>query len=337
MKYSFVLPVYNREKLVKSALLSLINQNFSKAEFEIVVVDDNSVDASSSVVNEIINAYSDKVFIKYFKNDINLGVGQSRDRGVSEAKGEVIIQTEDDTYYPSEYLSIVDKEIVKLEKENVKWGTLIVLPRKSSNFIEGAIPKLVQFRRQAIDELTKQGKRKIIGGWIFKKSLYEKVGGYQDLKIGEDVDLVKRIKEKGYENLAIFSTYWSHCEPTSFVKFWSRMFKQGSCYKDFKLITGLKSSGKQKIFWLGNFIFLLALIVLIAYLLINYSYIKLLIIPIVLYLYCCLLITLNRELRFEAKYITISPYWPLIFLLPVYYGMEIFGILAGRIKVFCLI
>lgn len=332
MKYSFVLPVYNRENLVKSALLSLINQSFSKDDYEIIVVNDNSSDFSENVIKKIIAESNGVPSIKYVNNDKNFGVGYSRNRGVRESNGEIIIQTEDDASYPPNYLITIDKKILELEGRQEKWGTLIVLPRKSSNFDEGVIPKFVQFRRLAIDRLTKQGKRKIIGGWIFKKSVYNEVGGYRDIKIGEDIDLVKKIKECGYSNLAIFDTHWSHHEPTSFLILGKRMFRQGFYYKDLVKVSNLKLSFKQKLFWFVNFIiFCLAVLNIIDYIF-KLSLVGFIDAFFLLYFYTIFLIIINKELRMTARLIILSKYFYTILLLPIYYGVEIFGILVGRVR-----
>lgn len=77
---SIVMPVYNAEQFVAGAVQSLLGQSYG--DFELIVVDDGSVDQSL----EIISGFEDKR-IKVLKNDSNRGIVFSRNRGLAEIKG----------------------------------------------------------------------------------------------------------------------------------------------------------------------------------------------------------------------------------------------------------
>ena len=70
-KVSVVIPLYNREKYVRSAVDSILSQTFS--DFELLVIDDGSTDGSIAVVQ----SYSDPR-IRFVRNNTNLGVGNPR-------------------------------------------------------------------------------------------------------------------------------------------------------------------------------------------------------------------------------------------------------------------
>ena len=70
-KVSVVIPLYNREKYVRSAVDSILSQTFS--DFELLVIDDGSTDESIAVVQ----SYSDPR-IRFVRNNTNLGVGNPR-------------------------------------------------------------------------------------------------------------------------------------------------------------------------------------------------------------------------------------------------------------------
>ena len=80
---SVILPVYNREAFVAEAVQSILRQTYRN--FELIIIDDGSSDSSLEVVRNINDSR-----IKILKNDKNLGVSASRNRGIQEAKGEFI-------------------------------------------------------------------------------------------------------------------------------------------------------------------------------------------------------------------------------------------------------
>lgn len=80
---SVVIPVYNGEKTVGRAVHSALAQD---VEMEILVVDDCSADGTAKV----LEPFADRQQIRYIRNDKNLGVAETRNRGVSMARGEYV-------------------------------------------------------------------------------------------------------------------------------------------------------------------------------------------------------------------------------------------------------
>ena len=90
-KISFIASVYNKEKYLPSFILSIQNQLLK--EFEIILIDDCSIDKSIEVINEFKNR--DKR-IKLMKNKKNMGSLYTRYNGAIHAKGEYIIFVDSD-------------------------------------------------------------------------------------------------------------------------------------------------------------------------------------------------------------------------------------------------
>lgn len=76
--FSIIIPLYNKEKFIKRALDSILNQSFQ--EFEIIVVNDGSKDNSEEKVKEVSDPR-----IKII-NQVNAGVSAARNRGAEEAQ-----------------------------------------------------------------------------------------------------------------------------------------------------------------------------------------------------------------------------------------------------------
>ena len=93
-KISIVLPVYNGEKYLKTSIESCINQTYQN--WELLIIDDGSSDKSG----EIAKHYEKKDSrIHYYKNQKNLKLPKSLNRGFSLAAGEYLTWTSDDNYY----------------------------------------------------------------------------------------------------------------------------------------------------------------------------------------------------------------------------------------------
>jgi len=107
-KISIVIPVYNHAGLLEETLKCLQNQTFR--DYEAILVDDCSTDNSISVAEAFL--HGDSRF-RIISNKENLGVSQTRNRGLDEAKGEYILFLDDDDYYQenmlAELLSVIEK------------------------------------------------------------------------------------------------------------------------------------------------------------------------------------------------------------------------------------
>ncbi|MFQ5824314.1 MAG: glycosyltransferase family 2 protein [bacterium] len=94
-KVSVLLPVYNEEKWIASAIRSILNQTFN--DFEFLIINDGSQDKTES----IIRSFSDRR-IRLINNDKNLGVVKSSNKGIFSADGEYIARVDaDDISLPS--------------------------------------------------------------------------------------------------------------------------------------------------------------------------------------------------------------------------------------------
>lgn len=98
MKYSVVIPLYNKEHYIAGTLRSVLTQTFP--DYEVIVVDDGSTDHSLQACKEV---RSDKIRVV---QQANQGVSAARNKGIELAAGEYICFLDaDDTWHP-DYLQI---------------------------------------------------------------------------------------------------------------------------------------------------------------------------------------------------------------------------------------
>lgn len=89
-----LMPVYNAEKFLKEAIDSILAQTFTT--FEFLIMDDASTDASASIIQQ----YNDPR-IRYVKNETNLGISATLNRGIELSAADWIARMDaDDISYP---------------------------------------------------------------------------------------------------------------------------------------------------------------------------------------------------------------------------------------------
>ncbi len=92
---SIILPTYNRGHLLRRAIESVLHQTYEN--FELIVVDDASVDDTEDVLTSIRDSR-----LKFIRHDVNRGGGGARNTGIQAARGELIaFQDSDDEWLPS--------------------------------------------------------------------------------------------------------------------------------------------------------------------------------------------------------------------------------------------
>lgn len=97
VKISIIIPVYNASKYLKETIMSVVNQSFK--DFEIICIDDGSLDNSLEILNELSDNYNHVKILKQF----NQGAGKARNYGLDEAKGDYVAFLDADDIYVDEH------------------------------------------------------------------------------------------------------------------------------------------------------------------------------------------------------------------------------------------
>lgn len=102
---SVVIATYNRCEDLKQTLGSLQKQNLrGDVNYEIIIVDNNSKDKTKDVVESFVPSFQGK--LKYLFEP-RQGQPFAHNYGIKEAKGEIIVLTDDDCTFNNDYLSII--------------------------------------------------------------------------------------------------------------------------------------------------------------------------------------------------------------------------------------
>lgn len=109
---SVIIPTYNREQRIAKTIFSVLKQNYTK--IEIIVVDDGSVDATCSVIQQLSEEYNGPGrSIRYFYQE-NSGACVARNRGLMLATGDYIMFLDSDDLMKESMLS---EQVERIENE----------------------------------------------------------------------------------------------------------------------------------------------------------------------------------------------------------------------------
>nr|WP_299173835.1 glycosyltransferase [uncultured Allomuricauda sp.] len=268
LKLSIIVPVYNRPEEIRELLESLCLQTTQK-DFEIVIVEDGSNESSEDVVQRFKNQLQ---IAYYFKP--NSGPGDSRNFGMSKAKGNYFIILDSDCILPKQYLAEVHKE---LETDFVHCFGGPDAADESFAIVQKAINYVMTsfFTTGGI-----RGGKKSVGKFQprsfnmgISKEAYEKVGGFGRIHPGEDPDLTFRIWEAGYTSRLFPNAFVFHKRRIDWNKFYIQVNKFGMV----RPILNKWHPGTAKITYWFPTIFILGLSLSLVLLLMGFA------IPIILY------------------------------------------------------
>ena len=104
MKLSFIVPIYNVEKYLDRCIDSLVNQDISKEIYEIICIDDASIDNSRYIIEQYKIQYSNIILISHKENK---GLSATRNTGINLAKGKYIWFIDSDDFIEYNCLSFL--------------------------------------------------------------------------------------------------------------------------------------------------------------------------------------------------------------------------------------
>lgn len=221
MKYSLVIPVYNRPDEVDELLASLCGQRYR--DFEVIIVEDGSAVPCKAVADR----YADRLDIRYFLKD-NSGPGLTRNYGAERAKGDYVIILDSDVVVPEGYLTAID-EALQQAPADAFGGPDRAHPsftpmQKAINYamtsffttggIRGGKKQMDKFYPRSFNMGVRRG-------------VYMALGGFSPMRFGEDIDFSTRIFKGGYTCRLIPEAWVWHKRRTDLRKFFKQVYNSG--------------------------------------------------------------------------------------------------------------
>jgi glycosyltransferase involved in cell wall biosynthesis len=221
MEFSIIIPVYNRPDEVDELLDSLTKQRFS--DFEVLIVEDGSVNDCRAVVQR----YAERMNLHYFAKS-NSGPGPSRNYGAERAKGDYLLILDSDCVLPGDYLQVIHDALQQTPLDAFGGPD-----RAHDSFTP--IQKAINYAMTSFFTTggIRGGKRKMDKFYPrsfnmgVRRTVYEALHGFSEMRFGEDIDFSIRIFKGGYRCSLIPEAWVWHKRRTDLKKFFKQVYNSG--------------------------------------------------------------------------------------------------------------
>lgn len=223
MKFSVIIPIYNRPDELRELLDSLTKQTV--LPYEVLVIEDGSVNKSDGVVAQ----FTGRLPVQYFFKP-NSGQGFTRNYGFERATGDYFVIFDSDAIIPQHYFETISKHL-RTEPDTAPALDAYGGP-------DAAHPDFTPIQKAISYSMTSpfttggiRGSKKNLGGTFHPRSfnmglsrkVWETVGGYRISRMGEDIEFAIRIIESGFRTGLIPDAFIYHKRRTSFGQFFRQL------------------------------------------------------------------------------------------------------------------
>ncbi|WHF53106.1 glycosyltransferase [Chryseobacterium gotjawalense] len=218
---SIIIAIYNRKDELFELLNSLSHQ--TDKDFEVIIVDDGSL----INLRPTAELFNESLKIEFFRKE-NSGPGLSRNYGAKRAKNDWLVFVDSDVIVETDYIQNIKKNISEIpcdafggaDKAHKGFNLMqkAISYSMTSVFTTGGI----RGNKKAV---TKFQPRSFNMG--VRKSAFEKVGGFSEMRIGEDPDLSMRLWENGFTTAFFDDIGVYHKRRVDFGKFSTQVYQFG--------------------------------------------------------------------------------------------------------------
>ncbi len=221
MRYSLIIPVYNRPDEVDELLESLTSQTYR--DFEVIVIEDGS----SLTCADIVSKYRGQLDVYYYYKE-NSGPGQSRNYGAVRSNGEYLIILDSDVILPDGYLEAIEEELQR-EPADAFGGP----DRAHRSFTD--MQKAINYSMTSFFTTggIRGGKKKMDKFYPrsfnmgIRRDIYRTLNGFSNMRFGEDIDFSIRIFNGGYRCRLFPGAWVYHKRRTDLKKFFKQVHNSG--------------------------------------------------------------------------------------------------------------
>lgn len=195
-KISIVIPAFNEEKYLARCLRSLAKQTFSRNDFEIIVVDNNSQDKTS----EIAQKGGADIITKEGRQGTNF----ARQKGAEVAQAEILAFIDADSIPPVDWVEKIYKFFKQAKHKEIgilsgssKYDVGRLMAKLAQFSADKAYPAYVRLLEEVFD---KRGAIAIGANMAVRKKVLNDIGGFNTKLVfwGDDADTAIRITRSGY-------------------------------------------------------------------------------------------------------------------------------------------
>jgi glycosyltransferase involved in cell wall biosynthesis len=179
-KISIIIPAYNEENYLLSALESIENQSFNLNQIEVIVVNNASTDGTTQVFNSFLGKNSFKMVLI---NEPILGVSRAKNKGASLAEGKILIFFDADSQMSENLVKVVNDYYDK----GYLMGIIKLIP-DSNLFVARFLFNLIDFGKKTFHITAQMG--------YCDRKLFWRAGGFRpEIHHAEDLELFTKVKK----------------------------------------------------------------------------------------------------------------------------------------------
>ncbi|MBQ4513180.1 MAG: glycosyltransferase family 2 protein [Anaerolineaceae bacterium] len=199
---SVLVPAHNEALVVKRTVRSLLNFDYPKDKYEIIVINDNSSDNTEEILSDLASEYPENRLMCISTDKIVGGTGKSNalNIGFSVAKGEVIAIYDADNTPEPQALRLLVENLVADPKAGAVIGKFRTRNRNAS--ILSRFVNIETLSHQCMNQAGRFFFFKLctIPGtnYVIRRSIVETVGGWDVKALSEDTEISFRIYRMGY-------------------------------------------------------------------------------------------------------------------------------------------
>ncbi len=224
--YSVIVPSFNRLDEIKELLSSVEQLKFDRDKFELIIVDDGSTDATVAYLSE----YKQKTKLRFsLISQKNQGPGAARNNGMDHALGDFFIFIDSDCTVPPQWLAQIDRHLNQTGSDafggpdsfRPDFSPLL----KAINYSMTSFITTGGLRGKKGKKLAKFYPRSFNMG--LSKQLWQKIGGFGNLRHGQDIEFSSRIIRAGASVAFIDDAFVYHKRRTNFRRFYRQVYNWG--------------------------------------------------------------------------------------------------------------
>lgn len=218
---SIVIPCYNCEQTLDEAVSSCYTQNIN-VPFEIIIVDDASIDNTKSVIKKLQDIHPE---IKAFFQEKNSGGGATRNNAISHSSGDIVFCLDSDDILPPDTIN----RMLKFQEDNKLDGTVFsgsISFKKNTNrgtFLDFKIPK----RYIKLEDVFTGKSWGVGANFMYRRNAYEKSGGYPEYHNFDTQGFGVRFLMSGNKVMVCPDSYFYQRQFTKNFSYFERSYNNG--------------------------------------------------------------------------------------------------------------
>ena len=228
---TIMVPAHNEGIVIVRTVKSLLALDYPQDKYEIIVINDNSSDNSAELLAQVQSKYPNRNLKIINTDNITGGKGKSNalNIGLKEAKGSIIAVYDADNTPEKQALRILVAELLADDKAGAVIGKF-----RTRNKNASLLTRFINIETLSFQWMAQAGRKKLFNlctipgtNFVIRRSLLEKIGGWDVKALAEDTEISFRTYLMGYHiNFQPAAVTWEQ-EPQTFVVWFRQRTRWG--------------------------------------------------------------------------------------------------------------